>query len=190
MIRALFVDRDGTINVEKDFIRDPDQLQLIEGSAEAISIANGLNLKVVVISNQSGVARGMMTVEDVQRINSRLEELLAQKGAKVDAMYYCPHHPDYTSHIICSCRKPDIGLLLRAKADFGVDLRKSFVVGDKLSDVKCGVNAGAFTSLVLTGYGEDEHRKCVEDGIKIDYLARNLYDAVTNFVKGKVESGE
>ncbi|MGC8654509.1 MAG: D-glycero-alpha-D-manno-heptose-1,7-bisphosphate 7-phosphatase [Candidatus Kryptoniota bacterium] len=190
MIRALFVDRDGTINFEKDFIRDPDQLELIDGSAEAIAMANRMNLKVIVISNQSGVARGIMTIDEVERVNYRLKELLSQNGAKVDAMYYCPHHPDYTSHIICSCRKPDIGMLLRAEADFGINLKKSFVVGDKWSDVKCGANAGAFTSLVLTGYGQVEHQRCVEDAIKIDYLARNLYDAVTNFVKGKVESGE
>lgn len=190
MIRALFVDRDGTINVEKDFISHPDQLELIEGAAEAIVIANKLNLKVVVISNQSGVARGIMTIDDVHRINAHLKELLARKGATVDAIYYCPHHPEYKPHILCSCRKPDIGMLLRAKAEFGIELRKSFVVGDKWSDIKCGVNAGTFTSLVLTGYGENEHQKCVEEAIKIDYLARNLYDAVNNFVKGKVESGE
>jgi len=186
--RAIFIDRDGTINVDKDYLTDPDQLEFIDGSPEAVALANRLGLKVVVISNQSGVSRGIVTADQVDAVNARLIEMLEEKGARVDAIYYCPHHPKYGDAVQCTCRKPDIGMLLRAKAEFDIDLNASFVVGDKWSDVKCGENAGAFTSLVLTGYGESDYQRCIDGGIKIDYLAKNLYDSVTNFVRKKIEN--
>lgn len=185
--RAIFIDRDGTINVDKDYLSDPDQLELIDNSPEAIEIANQLGLKVIVISNQSGVARGIMTAAQVDAVNARLVEMLSRRGATVDAIYYCPHYPN-SGGVQCTCRKPDIGMLLRAKEAFDLDLTESFVVGDKWSDVKCGENAGAFTSLVLTGYGESDYQRCIDAGIKIDYLAKNLYDTVTNFVRRKIEA--
>lgn len=184
MSRAIFIDRDGTINVDKDYLTDPDQVEFIEDSPEAISLANTLGLKVVVISNQSGVARGLMTVEQVENVNKRLVEMLGARGATIDAMYYCPHHPG--NGYVCTCRKPDIGMLLQAKEKFDLDLSSSFVVGDKWSDVKCGENAGATTSLVMTGYGKTDYRRCIDDSIKIDYLAENLYDFVKNFVKKQI----
>ncbi len=186
MTRAIFIDRDGTINIDKDYITDPDQLEFIEGSPEAIALANKLGLKVIVISNQSGVARGFMTIEQVENVNAHLVEMLRERGVVADAIYYCPHYP--ANGDICTCRKPDIGMLIRAKEKFDIDLVSSFVVGDKWSDVKCGENAGAFTSLVLTGYGETDYRRCIDDRIKIDYLGKNLYDSVINFVKKKIET--
>jgi D-glycero-D-manno-heptose 1,7-bisphosphate phosphatase len=182
--RAIFIDRDGTINIDKDYLTDPNQIEFIENSPEAISLANKLGLKVIVISNQSGVARGLMTVEQVESVNNRLVEMLAASGATVDAIYYCPHHP--SNGDVCSCRKPGIGMLLRAKEQLDIDLLSSFVVGDKWSDVKCGENAGAMTSLVMTGYGKTDYQRCIDDRIKIDYLADNLYDFVTNFVKKEI----
>lgn len=189
MQRAVFIDRDGTINVDKDYLTDPDEVEFIDRSPEAISIANRLGLKVIVISNQSGVSRGLMSMEEVDAVNDRLVKMLAAKGARVDAIYYCPHHPDYGDGEVCNCRKPDIGMLLRAKAQFNIDLEQSFVIGDKWSDVKCGENAGAMTSLVLTGYGKSDYQRCIDGRIKIDYLAENLYDSVTNFIKKKLSAG-
>ncbi|MCL5020185.1 MAG: HAD family hydrolase, partial [Bacteroidetes bacterium] len=136
MTRAIFIDRDGTINKEKGYLTDPGQIEFINGSAEAVLLANKLGLKVVVISNQSGVARGIITIDQVEAVNRRVVEMLAEKGARVDAIYYCPHHPDHGDRVICNCRKPDIGMLLRAKEEFDIDLSRSFVVGDKWSDVK------------------------------------------------------
>lgn len=186
MTRAIFIDRDGTINVDKDYLTDPEGLEFIEDSPKAIALANSLGLKVIVISNQSGVARGIMTAEQVEAVNSRLVEMLNQRGASVDAIYYCPHYPA-SDGVQCTCRKPEIGMLLRAKAEFGIDISHSFVVGDKWSDMKCGQNAGALTSLVLTGYGRSDYQRCIDGGIKIDYLAKNLHDTVTNFVRKKIE---
>ena len=175
--------------MDKDYLTDPDQIEFEDHSPEAIAIANGLGLKVVVISNQSGVARGLMTVDQVENVNSRLLSMLKEHGAVVDAIYYCPHHPDYDTKVQCACRKPDIGMLLRAKKQFDIDLSSSFVVGDKWSDVKCGENAGSTTSLVMTGYGKTDYQRCIDDGIKIDYLAENLYDFITNFVKKELSAG-
>jgi len=186
--RAIFIDRDGTINIDKDYLVDPDQIEFIENSPEAISLANKIGLKVIVISNQSGVARGLMTVEQVENINKRLVEMLKDRGAIVDGIYYCPHHP--SSGQLCTCRKPEIGMLLLAKEKFGIDLPSSFVVGDKWSDVKCGENAGAMTSLVMTGYGKTDYQRCIDDRIKIDYLAEDLYDFVSNFVEKKITRKE
>ncbi len=130
-----------------------------------------------------------MTIEEVEAVNRRLIDMLAERGAKVDGIYYCPHHPEYGDRIACTCRKPDIGMLIRAQEEFDIDLSRSFVVGDKWSDVQCGTNAGALTSLVLTGYGKSDYQRCIDGGIKIDYLAENLYDSVTNFVKQKLSAG-
>ncbi len=188
MTRAIFIDRDGTINIDKDFLADPEDLELIDGSADAVKLANELGLKVIIISNQSGVARGIMTARQVDAVNSRLVEMLNSRGGKVDAIYYCPHHPKYGGHVNCECRKPNPGMLLRAKKELDLDLEKSFMVGDKWSDVKCGENAGTFTSLVRTGYGESDYQRCIDAGIKIDYLAVNLFDTVTNFVRKKIET--
>ena len=188
MTRAIFIDRDGTINVEKGYLTVPGQVKFEDGSPQAIAIANQLGLKVIVISNQSGVARGLMTTEQVEEVNARLVSMLNELGARVDAIYYCPHHPDFDRDLRCNCRKPDIGMLLRAKDEFNIDLSSSFVVGDKWSDVKCGQNAGAITSMVMTGYGKEDYQKCIDDGIKIDYLAENLYDFVANFVKKRLIS--
>ena len=167
---------------------DPREVEFIEGSPEAVRLANSLGLKVVIISNQSGVSRGIMTVGQVEAVNARLVEMLNARGARVDAIYYCPHHPNYGERVRCECRKPGIGMLLRAKNEFGLDLNASFVVGDKWSDMKCGENAGTFTSLVRTGYGEADYQRCIDGGIKIDYLGKNLFDSITNFVRKKIET--
>jgi len=186
--RAVFIDRDGTINIDKDYISDPDSLEFIEGSPEAIALANRLGLKVIIISNQAGVARGILSLEQVKAVNDRLIEMLFSRGARVDDIYFCPHHPQFGDMIVCECRKPSTGMLVMAKAKYDIDLSSSFVIGDKWSDVKCGVNAGAQTSLVLTGYGQEDRQRCIADGIRIDYLAKNLHDSVTNFVRVKLEA--
>ncbi len=186
MTRAIFIDRDGTIIVDKDYLIDPSQIEFEHRSPEAIAIANSLGLKVVIISNQSGIARGFMTGEQTESVNNRLVSLLKEQGAMVDAVYYCPHFPGLKGQVDCSCRKPNIGMLLQARERFDIDLTSSFVVGDKWSDVKCGENAGAMTSLVMTGYGKSDYQRCIDDRIKIDYLAQDLYDFVNNFVRKKL----
>jgi len=168
--RLLFLDRDGTIIVDKGFPRDPDEVELIPGSAAAIRGLRALGLKAVVISNQSGIGRGFLTHEDVARVNARLGELLEAEGAALDGLYYCPHAPGDG----CACRKPQRTLLDRAATAFGADLSLSFFVGDKKDDVDAGRNVGATTFLVRTGYGE---KQVFPEGAGPDFVVADLVEA-------------
>ena len=181
MHTALFLDRDGTINEEVDYLSSVNQLRLIDGSAEAIREANQLGLKVFIITNQSGIARGMLTEHNLKEVHTKLLELLNDNNAHVDAIYYCPHHPDAIESQYrkdCDCRKPNIGMLTKAQNEFNIDLKKSFVIGDRAIDIQTGNNAGATSILVLTGYGKEEQRLLRQHDARADYIAENLYDAV------------
>ncbi|MBM4161904.1 MAG: D-glycero-beta-D-manno-heptose 1,7-bisphosphate 7-phosphatase [Ignavibacteria bacterium] len=176
---GLFLDRDGTLNTEVDFLSRPEELQLIPHAAQAIREANEFGVRVFIITNQSGIARGLFTEADLAAVHKRLRSLLAREGGRVDAIYYCPHHPEYgTSRYRkpCSCRKPKTGMLRRAAKEFGVRLTDSFVIGDRCIDMQAGKAAGCSTALVLTGYGSVERDDCLHNG-SVDYIARDLYGA-------------
>jgi D-glycero-D-manno-heptose 1,7-bisphosphate phosphatase len=178
---GIFLDRDGTINDEVDFLTNPDELHLIDGSAEAIAEANKLGCKVVVITNQSGVARGFLTEQRLKSIHEALETSLQRHNARVDAIYYCPHHPTLGNAPYrkdCDCRKPKTGMLDRAAKKFGIDLKESFVIGDRLLDMQTAQAAGATSILVLTGYGREELELCRIHGIQIDHVAADLREAM------------
>ncbi len=132
-----------------------------------------VGFKIIVTTNQSGVARGYFGIETIEKINKEILNRLRKKGAIVDAMFYCPHHPDEN----CECRKPATGMIEAAKKRFNLDLTKSFCIGDKLTDIEFGKNAGAKSILVMTGYGEKEAKKIKEKNVKPDYLAKNMIDA-------------
>jgi histidinol-phosphate phosphatase family protein len=167
---AVFLDRDGTINREVHYLSKPEQLELLPGAARAIRRLNQLSLKVVVVTNQSGVARGFLTTEELDRIHRRLKEMLAEHDAYLDGVYYCPEMPDSGS----ACRKPDIGMMEDSARDLDIDLKRSYVVGDMAIDIEMGQRAGAKTLLVLTGYGERARAK----GTEADFVARDLTEAV------------
>lgn len=176
---ALFLDRDGTINTEVDFLRSPDEVQLIPGAADAIRDANTLGVPVVVITNQSGIARGYLTETDLAAVHDRLRALLAAHGARVDGIYYCPHHPSAgvpPYGIACDCRKPNPGMLLRAAKDLHLDLSRSVLIGDRCGDIEAGQRAGCSTVLVLTGYGATEQQECRER-LKKATIAQDLREA-------------
>lgn len=159
--RAVFLDRDGTIIEERNYLSDPAGVALIPGAAEAIRKLSQRQYMIVVVSNQSGVARGMFTEKDVHLVNQRVEQLLLQEGAFLDAIYYCPHHPDgiippYNK--ICNCRKPAPGMGLLAAEQYNIDLSKSYMIGDKADDVLFGQNCGMRNAfLVSTGHGTKQH---------------------------------
>lgn len=178
---GIFLDRDGTINKEVDFLSSPLGLELLPDSAKAIREAKDLGFKVFIITNQSGVARGLLTERDLEEIHTRLVDVLAAEHAHIDAIYYCPHHPDFGSGEYrkeCDCRKPNIGMVTQAAREFDVDPKASFVIGDRMIDIQLGRNIKAKSILVLTGYGRDEQALCRKEGIPIDYVAENLYDAM------------
>jgi D-glycero-D-manno-heptose 1,7-bisphosphate phosphatase len=159
MHRAVFLDRDGTVNEEVGYLRDLSDLRLIAGAGEAIRRLNQAGLKVVLVTNQSGVARGYFPESLVHDAHARLDQLLRKDGARIDAVYYCPHHPtagnsSYT--VVCDCRKPGTGLIDLAARDIGIDVQESFVVGDKWSDVELGQRAGARSILVQSGFAPDD----------------------------------
>ena len=171
---AVFLDRDGTINEDRGYIRRPSDVHLIPGAIEAIRALNERGLPVVVISNQSGLARGYFTSDDLKAINSRLTELLKLGDATIDAMYFCPHLPDGG----CSCRKPQTALVEKATERLGV--RCAYMVGDKGTDIALARGAGARAVLVKTGHGSEELAHLAEEP---DFIAEDLLSAVTWILK-------
>ncbi len=174
---AVFLDRDGTINEEVGYLSDAASLSLIPGAAEAIGRLNEAGIEVFVVTNQAGVARGYFNEDSVREVNRHLIKELADENAHVRAIYYCPHHPDFSSSECktCSCRKPQPGMLLLAALDYGIDLSSSYMIGDTGKDVETGKNAGCKSILVLTGYGREEKDKLE---VEPDYIADDLMAAV------------
>ena len=182
MDKAVFLDRDGVITKEPPhYAHRIDQLELIPKSAEAIKGLNESGFKIIVISNQSGVARGYYQEKDLKIYNNEMKRQLEEKGAHIDAIYYCPHHPEATIkeyRIDCDCRKPKPGMLKRAEKDLDLDLKCSFLIGDKVSDIEAGYRAGYKTILVLTGQDNGELKKISKMDIKPNYISKDLYTAI------------
>jgi len=182
---AVFLDRDGTIIREADYLRSTSEMRLLPRAAEAIRRLNEAGFAVVVATNQSGIARNLLSEADLEGIHDALRRRLAKRGAKLDAIYYCPHHPEgaiprYRRR--CACRKPAPGMLLRAASELDLDLSRSFAVGDGERDVTAGCRAGCHTVLVRTGYGV-ETEKAAGGEIGADHVADNLLDAVVWILK-------
>jgi len=179
---AVFLDRDGTVNEEVGYLSDLGQLRLLPGAAAAIGRLNEAGLLVVLVTNQSGVARGYFPESFVHETHSLLTRMLAEGGARLDGIYYCPHHPKAGSTDLtreCDCRKPATGLLDRAAADLHIDLGRSYMVGDKWSDVELGQRAGCRTVLVRTGFGHDDPGNARPSGLREpDLTAHDLAGAV------------
>ena len=187
--RAVFLDRDGTINVEKEYLHRPEELEFIPGVPQAIARLNRAGYLVVVVTNQSGVARGYFSVADVNRLHQVMQQRLSDEGAHIDAYYLCPHHPhkgldEY--RLDCDCRKGKPGMLLQAAVDFSIDLSRSFMVGDKDADVLAGIAAGCRPYLVTTGYGERYRGFAVARNIMV---GRDLVDVVDMILADSGSSG-
>ncbi len=152
---AVFLDRDGTIIVERYYLADPAGVELVPGAAAALRSLAAAGYALVVVTNQSGIARGLYGEEEFRAVQRRVEELLERGGIRFDAVYHCPHHPDYTGP--CECRKPALGLYRRAARELGLDLSRSVCIGDRLKDVLPAQELGcAAAVLVRTGYGEEQ----------------------------------
>ena len=163
--KAIFLDRDGTINRYVGFLRRPEEFELLPGAAEAIRMINASGYLAIVVTNQPVIARGEVTYEGLREIHNKMETLLGRQGAYLDGLYFCPHHPHkgYPGEIPelktdCACRKPKPGLLLRAAEDFNIDLSASWMIGDSENDITAGKAAGCKTALVAgeeTSWGQD-----------------------------------
>lgn len=174
---AVFLDRDGTINEEVGFLSDPEQVALIPRAADALVKLRDAGLKLIVVTNQSGIARGLFSEAELHHVNRKLTALLAEHGAKIDEYYFCPHHPNFGEKKNCDCRKPKPGMAHQAVRELGVDLSRSYFVGDKLTDIELGKNAGGKTVLVLTGYGSEEKKLLEAKGVAPDRIFDALPEA-------------
>ena len=181
--KAIFLDRDGTINKYKGFISDVNDIELLPQVTDAIKKINSSEYLAIIVSNQPVIARGECSFEDVNAMFDKIETLLGKSGAYIDGIYYCPHHPHsgYEGEvkelkIKCNCRKPEIGMLKKAEKDFNLDLSKCVMIGDGEIDVKTGINANIPTVLVKTGIKE-------ELSVTPDFYANNLLEAVNIFIK-------
>ena len=188
-IKVLFLDRDGTINRDiGTYVTTREQFKLIDGADKAIALAKRAGYQIVIITNQAGIAKGIVTPEQVEDIHRYLNELLARSDTSFDHSYYCPTHPDYPHpehDRFAWCRKPETGMVDQAVADylslgFEVDKSRSFFIGDKTVDVECGLRAGLRPILVRTGHGEEA--LCREKGIVPEFVADNLYQAIEEYV--------
>jgi D-glycero-D-manno-heptose 1,7-bisphosphate phosphatase len=185
--RAVFIDRDGTISEEVGYVNHPSRYRVFPYAAEAIKQLNEAGWLAVLITNQAGVARGYFTEDVIGAVHTLLAQELERGGARLDAIYYCPHHPSvgeppYRSD--CDCRKPRPGLIRRAAADLDIDLDASWMVGDRYSDTELARNAGTRAALVLSGYGRGEWE--YQRGAwrhQPDLVAENLLEAVRTITK-------
>jgi D,D-heptose 1,7-bisphosphate phosphatase len=187
---AVFLDRDGTLNVEKGGVRRPQELELIPGVAEALIALRQAGFCLVVVTNQSVIARGQASERDLAAIHSRLERELGRSGAHLDGIYVCPHHPDrgfpgerVDLKIACDCRKPGIGLVERARRDLNIDLSASWMIGDQTRDVEMARRAGLRSILLQTGAGgRDGQFQCAAD-----YVAPDLAGAAEFILSGQAK---
>ena len=178
---AVFLDRDGTINVEVDYLSDPADLVLEKGAGAAIAALNQGGYDVVVITNQSGVARGILDLETLDRVNARLSLLLENEAAHFDALRFCPHHPtvgDERFRKDCDCRKPLPGMMTSAAEELGTDLKASWVVGDSIRDLQAGAALGVPGILVGTGKGSKQRERLDEIAEPTPRFAKDLATAV------------
>ena len=180
--RAVFMDRDGTINEEVGYVNHLERFVLLPRVGEAIRLLNERGLKAVVVTNQSGVARGYFPESLIRLVHQRMLELLKREGAYLDGIYYCPHHPDVGSPPYrqkCGCRKPETGLVDEASRALDLDCLKSYVIGDRGKDLEFAHRIRAKGILVLTGYGRGEWEYCQDQWkVKPDHVAQDLYAAV------------
>lgn len=174
--RAVFLDRDGTVCEEVNYLSRAEDLRIFPFAAEAIKLLKDNEFLVILITNQSGIARKFFNEEDLHKIHQKLKEELTKSNAELDAIYFCPH----VSTDNCFCRKPKTGLIKQALRDFDIDVKNSWMIGDKAIDIETGLRAKIKTALVLTGYGREEFEKLEQ---KPDLVAKILYDAANLIIK-------
>jgi len=178
---AAFLDRDGTVIVEKDYLADPDRIQFTDGAIDALRRLRAAGFKLVIVTNQSGIARGLYGLEDYRAVEGRMEQLLAQDDVVLDGVFFCPHHPDFTGP--CDCRKPGLGMYREAARKLNLDLAASVYIGDRIKDVAPALALGGRGILVESGHGMSEVAR-LPMGVEI---ARDLADA-TDRIVGKTRT--
>ncbi len=185
MNKAVFLDRDGTINEEVDYLKHHDELRIFPYAVEALKILKEQGFQNIIITNQSGVARGFFTEEDLKLIHEKLLSITNRDTQLINDIYYSPFHIEGTVEkykVESDLRKPRIGMILKARKEHSIDLNSSFFIGDTLTDMQTAQNAGLKKILVLTGYGADQLQKCLDANLQPDFIAKDLLDA-SNYIK-------
>ncbi len=182
MNKAAFIDRDGNLIHEVGYISSLDRIKFYKRSIKAVKFLKDNGYKIIVVTNQSGVARNYIPESFVKNAHAKINNMLKKFGLQIDGFYYCPHHPKkavFKRYLKdCDCRKPKLGMVKAAAKKFNIDLKKSFVIGDKLTDVHLGKNGKMKTALVLTGYGKSEKKLIKTAYDKPDVIAKDFYQAV------------
>lgn len=192
MERVIFLDRDGTLNEEVHYLHRKEDLKIFEGVPKALRRFRENGYRLVVVTNQAGVARGYYQEADVKALHQYMNELLSSAGAGIDGFFYCPHHPEHgigEYKKICHCRKPDIGMFEQAERYFDVDKAHSWMIGDKLIDMEAGRNYGVKTVLVGTGYGARVHRELIGQ-MRDGRLCQADLSADGRGTNGRIKTGE
>ena len=189
MNKAIFLDRDGTINIDTGYIGNPNLIELYSGVTDGIKILKDkYGFLIIVISNQSGITRGLITQEDVDKVNSKINEILEIGKTKIDAFYYCPYHPEFDSEEKCKCRKPSPQLVFTAAEELKISLKNSFFIGDRISDIECGVKAGLQSILITNTVSDAELNVLKNSQNSPNFITSNFLDAVKYI--GKICNGE
>lgn len=179
--RAVFLDRDGTLNKDVGYPNSFEAIEVYPYSYEAVRRIKGAGFLAVVVTNQSGIGRGLIEEEKLEDIHQKMLNLFIKNSARLDGVYYCPHYinsvnPEYRKE--CTCRKPNPGMALKAAEDLNIQLRGSYMVGDKVEDIEFGLNFDATPVLLLTGHGQKALRKLSDKGLQPAYVAKDLLEAV------------
>mgnify|MGYP001403074611 FL=1 len=176
--KAVFLDRDGTLNYDPGYLGNPNDLELFSDTGKVLAaLKNKFQFKLIVISNQAGVARGIITEEQVISVNDELNRKLSEFNVQIDAFYYCPFHPDFSSEEDCLCRKPSPKMILDASNDLNIDLSKSYFVGDTAADIIAGLTIQLKTILVKTGKGAESISILQNENNFPSFVAENLTEA-------------
>ena len=175
---ALFLDRDGTLNFDPGYLGDPNSVKLLPGVSKSLAkLKNDYKFKLIVISNQSGISRGLISEKDVIAVNDRINQILEVDDVSIDAFYFCPFHPEFDPVEKCECRKPSPNMVFEAAKDYDIDLSRSYFVGDSVCDVLCGINAGVKTVLIKNTISEFEINNLHNGGNSPNFVAGNFIEA-------------
>ncbi len=187
-VRAVFLDRDDTINYDPGYLGDSNQVRLYPGVGEGLAkLKNVLGFRIIVISNQSGVTRGIITEEQVRSVNEKINDLLSKYGTKVDDFFYCPYHPDFDSPELAECRKPSPKMIFDAAKKHNIDLTNSYFIGDQPTDVECGNRAGVKTILIKNKIGQNEINNLQSPNKRPNFVAVDFLNACSFIEKDFTE---
>ena len=187
-MEVVFIDRDGVINknLNGEYVKEWEEFKFLPGTLQSLSLLKKNKIRVIVVSNQSGVAKGLMTEKQLEKLNFNFIEKVRNYGGDIEAIYYCIHNSDEN----CECRKPKPGLLLKASKELGIDLKKTYMVGDYISDIEAGAAVGSKTILVKTGRGKETISRRDEWTVKPDYIVSDLSEAAEIIIKSKFRNSK